>query len=282
MNSCTYDRLMRDARGHIILKLDTKEPIELLDFVSGFSAIANQYERFIKESYPDMDGESRVYVREVRAGCIEADLIPLALATLIDQMDKAIIVEEFVRRYASRLSAYFNGGRAPDVTRSDLKDFMGGIAPIANDPDAKATLQAAVFEDGDRKVKVALQFSTPEARTAQKEIEAHRVALEAVSRADHERKLMYFTRSDVGDATIGKPSGERVRIDELHPKPLALTYASELAEEKIKHYIREADENVYKKGFVVDVNVQTKNGRPTAYSVKHVHDVIDLPDGDED
>jgi hypothetical protein len=59
---------------------------------------------------------------------------------------------------------------------------------------------------------------------------------------------------------------------------LALIYASELVEERIKHEIREADENVFKKGFVVDVNVRSIGGRPVAYAMTHVHQVIDLPD----
>ena len=91
---------------------------------------------------------------------------------------------------------------------------------------------------------------------------------------------MSFTRSDVGEAKVGKSTGERVMIEELHKKPLALTYASELAEERIKHEIREADDNVFKKGFMVDVNVKTVKGKPAAYAVVEVHDVIDLPDDD--
>ncbi len=89
---------------------------------------------------------------------------------------------------------------------------------------------------------------------------------------------MIFTRSDIGTAQVGKPSGERVKIEEISAKPLALIYASDLAEQRIKHEIREADDNVYEKGFVVDVNVRSSNGKPAAYAVTHVHQVIDLPD----
>jgi hypothetical protein len=55
-------------------------------------------------------------------------------------------------------------------------------------------------------------------------------------------------------------------------------YASDLVEQRIKHEIREADDNVYKKGFIVDVNFQLKGGRPVAYRVTNLHQVIDLPD----
>lgn len=74
---------------------------------------------------------------------------------------------------------------------------------------------------------------------------------------------MRFTRSDIGDVTVGKPSGERVKIEEIADRSLPLVYGSELAEERIKHEIREADENVYKKGFIVDVNVKSTGGRPS-------------------
>jgi len=34
----------------------------------------------------------------------------------------------------------------------------------------------------------------------------------------------------------------------------------------------------YKKGFIVDVNVQLVGGKPAGYRVTNVHQVIDLPD----
>jgi len=57
-----------------------------------------------------------------------------------------------------------------------------------------------------------------------------------------------------------------------------LIYASDLAEQRITHEITEADDNVYKKGLVVDVNVEMRAGKPVAYRVTNFHDIIDLPD----
>jgi hypothetical protein len=76
---------------------------------------------------------------------------------------------------------------------------------------------------------------------------------------------------------MGKRTGERVKIEELSSRDLPLIYASDLAEQRIKHEVREADDNVYKKGFVVDVNVQLVSGKPAAYRITNVHQVIDLP-----
>ena len=67
-------------------------------------------------------------------------------------------------------------------------------------------------------------------------------------------------------------------IEKISEKEFPLIYASSLAEQKIKHEIRDADENVFKKGFVVDVNVELRAGRPVAYRVTNLHQVIDLPE----
>ena len=88
--------------------------------------------------------------------------------------------------------------------------------------------------------------------------------------------LMIFTRSDVHTAALGRPSGEKVLMEEISERPLSLTYGSDLAEQRLKHEIREADDNVYKKGFLVDVQTKVSRGRPVAYAVTQVHDVIDI------
>ena len=67
-------------------------------------------------------------------------------------------------------------------------------------------------------------------------------------------------------------------IEEISDRSLPLVYGSELSEERIKHEIREADENVYKKGFIVDINVKSTGGRPVAYAITNVHQIIDLPE----
>lgn len=43
-----------------------------------------------------------------------------------------------------------------------------------------------------------------------------------------------------------------------------------------KDAIKEPGGNPYEKGFVVDLDVMTMAGRPKAYRIIEVHDVIDL------
>jgi hypothetical protein len=278
----SYSQIMGENPAHITLRLETKEPIEIGAFVGAFTSLAAEYDRFIKETNPDLKDDAQIFVKEVRKGSIEADLLPflLGMGPLVTEMDKAIIVEEFVRRWGQRFMALLNGNKADlPNTKGELKDWMDGVQAIATDPNGSATIEAATYEDGKRQIRAAVKFDTRQARIAQETLENQKKELERRTSADYPRVLMVFTRSDVNNAQLGKTSGERVKIEEISPKPLALVYASDLAEQRIKHEIRDADENVYKKGFVVDVNVRLNNGRPAAYAVTNVHQVIDL---DED
>ena len=267
---------MLDNQTQIVMNISTSEPVELLDFVGMFSSLASQYERTIGASNSDLDADARIYVSEIRPGSIEAVLIP-TLGVIITHMDQLQIIEQFIRTYGTRLMVYFGaGGRDPEANRSDLQDLLNGVAAIANDPNGNATIEAVSFEDGNRNVRASIQFDTKQARTALKEIEAHRRELERVDQADRERVLMYFQRSDRGDATVGKRSGERVVIETISGQDHPLIYASQLAEDRIKDEIRNSDGNIYHKGFVVDVNIQTRSGKVVAYAVTDVHQIIDM------
>jgi hypothetical protein len=279
----TYSQLMGEQKSILTLKIDTAEPVELRDFVGAFTSLANEFDRFVEAEHPGVRSDPRMYVREVRSGCIEADMVTglASLAALgMSGVDQLMVLEDFVRRWGSRFTAIVTNRIAPGEleTRSELKDWADAAKSIASDPVAAHRLEVATFEDGKREIRASFRFTASDARTALQNIEDRRELLEKPESDTRTRVLMVFTRSDVNDANVGKKSGELVRIEEISEKSLALMYGSEVTEAKIKHEIREADENVYKKGFVVDVSVKLRNGKPAAYSVMNLHSVLDLPD----
>ena len=277
----SYDVLMAAGAPHIIVTIDTKSPIELGDFVSVFTSLASQYQKFVRTAYPDVGGEAQIFVSQVSPGSIVADLIP-QMAWALPIVQEAFIqamVTEFVHRLGNRISAYFKkGGRDERATDSDLKDFLGSVEGIARDPAGSAKIEAATFEHGKKEIRAAFKFSTGEALEAREQMENHRRELGYASGADHERVTMSFSQANIKEPGVGKRTGERVVIEKFSKKDLPLIYASRLAEDQIKYELKEADDNAFKKAFVVDVNVEMKGGRPIAYRVIHVHQVIDLPD----
>jgi hypothetical protein len=285
MEQLSYSAAMGEHPVHLVLTIDTQEPIELGDFVAAFTSLAEEFERYIKREHPDLSGEAQVYVKEVRRGSIEADMLPwLALAApFIADMDKVLIVEQFVKLWGRRLTALLHrkNDEAPQ-TKAELKAFADSVAAIANDPNGSVKLAAAAFEDGERKIRASFIFNTAQARIVRAQVDRRLKDMAATTTADHERVFMVFERADFRDAKVGKPTGEMVRIDRLSDKALPLLYAAPLAEERIKSEMRDEEDNIFYKGFVVDVNVESRaDGKPVAYSVTHVHQVVDLPPDDD-
>ena len=275
---------MADGQPHIIITIDTKNPIEIGDFVSSFTSVASQYDKFMKENHPDLSGDARILVKEVSRGPMIADLIPVitifgASAGVTELLHQADVITDFVLKFKAKLLPYFEpGGSDTSTNASDLKDFMGSIAAIANDPAGSSSIESAYFSDGQKNVTAAITFNTHEAREASKNIETKQLQLQSSEHLPHERVMMVFTQSNVKNSPKEKRTGEKVVIEEISIKERPLIYASDLAEQQIKHEIREADENVYKKGFIVDVMIQSRGGRACAYKVTNLHQVIDLSD----
>lgn len=264
----------------ITLTINNTEPIELNAFVRAFTSIAKEYQDAVDQS-SDFEGEAKIYVKEVRAGSIVADLLPVVASTLpiiATNVEQIFLAVEFVEKWKDRITKLASGIVPEKFSRSDLKTFAGAVEAIARDPNASSTLEVATFEDGKRKIKSAFKFSSKEAIAAEKTIEGEFRRLETERDDTHYRVLMIFTRSDIGDAPKDKRSGERVIIPQIGEKDLPIMYASDLAEQRVKHEIRDADDNIFKKGFSVDVSVLYRNSRPVVYRILNVHEVVDLPD----
>lgn len=276
MKTVRYARAMSDQTPYVSLRLNTRDPIALGHFVSTFTALGSEYERFIRSSYPDLAPTASVYLRQIKEGSIIAELVGWAMAAGaigINSMEQALIIEEFVRRYGERLGAYLNGKRLPDPSKTELKEFMSQLSAIANDPNGTAEIEAICFEDGRRKVKARAKFNTRSARRASAGLSEHLNDLQKSSTADHTSVLLRYVRPSI-EGGSGAKRGERGRIGSLYDKALPIVYASDLARQQIQHELEAMDGNVFQLLFEVDVNVElNERGTPQAYRITHLHQV---------
>ena len=106
----TYDQLMAGASAYINVTIDTKNPIELSDFVSEFTSVSAQYDKFMRENHPDLSPGAQMFVKQVRRGSIIFELLPYAPNLLlgpdvVSTLDSVNAVIEFVQEYETRGSA---------------------------------------------------------------------------------------------------------------------------------------------------------------------------------
>ena len=273
--------------AHIRLIINTEKPIELSDFVGQYIAIGNEFERFLKQYHPNKDHRIKFFINEVNHGSIITDIIAAiavnpvlpALPMIATQViDDIMLLEDFIKRWGSRLISLMQKSKPDEIyTSKELESFHETVAIVAKDQKASATIEVATFVDKKRKVFSQFKFNNSEAIAVERNIEL--IKYERKDKEDntlHERVLMTFTRSSTSNAKIFKKSEDKVLITDICPTPLSLIYATDMVEKQLKHEIRESDDNIYKKGFVVDVMVKSQNEKPIAYSVIDIHQVIDL------
>ena len=100
-----YARHMEEISAGIVVKLELAQPVEIGNFVSAFAGLGAQFERFIRTEHPDLEGQVKVYVEEVRKGSLVAELIPLVFNTMVTTMDQLQIVTGFVKATARALGS---------------------------------------------------------------------------------------------------------------------------------------------------------------------------------
>ena len=209
----------------LTLRIDTQNPIELDSFVGAFTSLATEYRRQMREEFPNADSDAQIFVKEVRQGSYIADLVPylVPIVPVVAAMDQVLVVESFVKSWGQRITALATGSLADwNPSKGELDSFNDAVQAIANDPEATSTLESATFDKEGRKVGVAFKFSTKEAKKCQKTIDnLYREKQPPEDNSKYERVLMVFTRTDVGNANLGKKSGERVVIRKISDRRAA-------------------------------------------------------------
>lgn len=93
-----YGQAMERGHPYIRLKLEVPDAIELGAFVGAFTAIASEYDRFVRAENNNRPSDATLYVSEVRKGSIIADLLPDAgmFSDLAVFAGQAVDLEEFL------------------------------------------------------------------------------------------------------------------------------------------------------------------------------------------
>ncbi|MFC4172656.1 hypothetical protein ACFOYU_11385 [Microvirga sp. GCM10011540] len=273
----SYSQAVKKSRAYLSLTLDLKEPVEIEEFAKVFAGLSGMFDDFLKAEHPEMRGTANLYVREVRRGSIIADLVP-TIPDMVGYMDNVLVVLGFGALFSKRVRGFVTGQWMDKATKSQLDHVTNAITAVATDPTGSAKLETIVLrEDGEKRELIA-SFTSQEARSAVQTIEDQRRSLDTKEGVDEPRVLLLFERPAKSVSGTGKRTGEAAVIEKISTKPLPVIYASDMAQRSIKQAFQ--DENVFKLGFVVDVNVERRNGRPVAYRVINLHQVIELPDGE--
>lgn len=265
---------MRELNEYLEVTLDLEEPVEIVDLAGLFSGLGADFDRYVAEKHPDLKGNARMYVRSVREGSIIANLFA-DVPDLIGILDGILIVGGFGALFNQRIRSWMQGQFVPKAKKSDLENATSTLKSLAKDKDGKLKIERFYYRKSHWESEVIAEFTTNEARQALETIQRQKQAEEQPDIVDHAKVLMIYKRMDKSKTKPGTSTGDRVVIEQVDPKDKAVFYASDNARDKIKSAILNY-EDPWNLGFVVDVSVATRDGKPVAYSVIDVHEIIEL------
>lgn len=278
--------ILREREVKLVLEFNNDAPIDLLDFTNALTAIALEHTAAIQNARQGISPEdTRLLLLDVRKGSIIMELVSLT-TMFLSQAETINTSVDFVKNLSSWASALRNpGGRMPvpegqphSVTVKHINNFQKIAKPVMDDPNGRFSLYAKL-QEGNALSEFVLTREA--ASTSYQNLEDQRRELDQTESRVHKKVIMRLHQLSADSLKTGKKSSEKGIIEQVDMIPRTLIYVSELAGQRIKEEITNSDGNTLKKVFVVDVNVETIDGKPKAYRIINLHDIIDLDDDGE-
>ena len=259
----------------LLFKITHSKPIEMADFIATMNAISSLFENFVKENADSAEGrKAKLYVEKIEHGSIDFYLIESIMACALPFMENFNSVFEFSKNLRRLVEGAIRGDKEARLSIAELKALKDIFAINANDPKGETTF--GPVDMGNPTVIInnyACTFNFSESNTAQNQIAKtiERKELDTPAEIVHEKQLMtiFQLRSN-----METDKGNRAKIDALCPRALSIYFDNDT----LKREILASVENPTRQAYVVDVIMQTIDGKPVLYKVMALHEIIPLED----
>lgn len=255
----------------LLFKITHSKPIEVGDFVATMNSLGYLFENFVKEHADSKEGrKAKLYVEKIEHGCIEIFLQEVISACAIPFIENFNPVMCFAEYLGTQVRNAIAGKNETRLSISELKALAGLFAINAKDTQGNTEF-AAISRANPNVVFNGCTFNFGESNIAQNQIK-HTIEekeqeepYETISK----NQLMYI-RQMRGD--MGTNAGNRARIDALCERDLPVFFDTT----QLKKEILASAENPTLQAYIVDVVLQTIDGKPTSYKVVALHEVFPI------
>lgn len=256
----------------LLVHIEHSRPIEINEFTQSLNAIGNLFSIFAQNKGESKElAQAKLYVEKIEQGSIDIFLRETVTAGLIPFFENMNIILSF-SEYIRDVYRYFTKGEGdkPDLSIPEAKNFKDMLNVTAKDNQGVISIGAInKTEKGNVYNNCTINFF--DGNSAQNQLGQYIDELKEVKPSDniYYRQLMkiYQMRSDMSTNI-----GNKAVIDSISNKKLSVVFETD----ELKEEILNSDYNPAKKAFLVDVVILTVDGRPAAYKVMALHDVIDL------
>jgi hypothetical protein len=256
------------AEAVLTVELQHKAPVELGELSASLTALAESYARYVESQGIAADGDAvRLYIREIRSGSVIADLVAMAGLTPAI-LDYGTTVTRSVVGFARSLKDlidFFSGSikAAPEgMTKRDADDLGRILQPVIQD--SAGAMNIIAREGSTVQVNIAL---TSDKAAGVKARADHYVAMQRLPDAGVRQGVLFYWHQARGAAAA--TTGDRGVIESIARGPVKVRFANTESKEAM------LGEALFRKAYVVDVNVETIAGKPTLYTILRVIESFD-------
>lgn len=257
----------------LLVHIQHSQPIEISEFTTSLNAVGSLYSSYMKKNGLTKEAtNTKLYVSKIEEGSIDVILQDLLMGSMIPFLENANTMIEFATFIKNAISYFAKGSSdKPELTIQDCKDLRDVMTITAGDKNGSMEIGAINSADKSN-IFVGCTFNFTESNSMQnqlaKEIESLKVIAPEDNRYNRQLMKIYQMRSDMTN-----DKGNKAIIDSIAPKKkVGVVFETD----ELKERILNSDENPARKAYLVDVVVQTIDGKLAAYKVVALHDVIDL------
>ena len=271
MNSIFQKKIVMNNNNVLRIHIKNSQPVDVSDFTKTMSAFGTLFSNFAqKNGKSKEEANAKLYVSKIIEGSIDIHLVELASLAVIPFVENSNLILDFAKHIKS-IYDYFvlSKGDEPELNVPELKGVHDMVSIPANDRNGLMTVQV-INDNAGNVIFEGCTFNHIEGNGIQNQSDNVLKERKALSNEGdiYRKQLMtiYQVRKD------GTDRGNKGVIDAISDRKLGLVFDSDILEDEI---LRSA-QNPMLKGYIVDVIVQTVLGKPAAYKIMALHDVIDL------
>ena len=255
-----------DSQIRLVIEIKNRYPVELIDFATSMASIGGEYTKFIASGANAARPEDvKLFVKEVRTGSIITELVAIAPYAIpfIEHADT--IVE-----YAKHLKTFYDwfSGRSKErpttIDKTTLQNLSSIVEPVAKDSASQMNVGAVNIQGN---LVMHFSLTSLEANAAQNGIRRELEAMREPSTGLHEQVVMYWAQARNNPEGT---AGDKVRIESIFRGDVKVRFANDALKARMLY-----DEPFpFMKAYIVDVTVETIEGRPALFKVLKLHDVL--------
>ena len=255
-----------DNEVKLTIEIKNLKPVELVDYAQSMICVGSEYTRFLASgenaATPD---DVKLYVKAVRTGSIITELVAIA-PFAIPFIEHSATIFEFAKHLKVLLD-WFAGrsDKKPEaLEKTTLQNLSNIVEPVAKDNGAQMNL-GAVNVAGD--MNLTLNISSLDANAIQNAIRREIDAMKEPVTGIHPQVLMYWAQAR---NQPDSKSGDKARIESIFRGDVKVVFANDRLKSKMLY----EPAHPFALAYVVDVAVETIEGRPALYRVLEVHEAV--------